>query len=392
MSALETFRRETGAWLDANAPRSLFGVRSQGAFEGYWGGPKSPDPGPDRRRWLELMVAKGWTAPTWPKAYGGGGLSPEEARILDEEMISRALPAALVGMGLVMLGPVLLEMGSEEQKRTHLRAICEGTIRWCQGYSEPSSGSDLASLRTRAIRDGDDFVVDGQKVWTSFADLSDWIFCLVRTDPEVPKHGGISFLLIDMSAPGVTTRRIKLISGVSPFCETFFDSVRVPAKNVVHDVNAGWAVAKSLLNHERTTIGSSIARQMIEAERELVALARQACGPHEGPLADSHIRDQIARNAMRSTAFALTLKRLADGPPGPESSILKIVGTELKQRRSELAAEILGPGALGWEDPNYGEDALKITQDWLRNRASTIEGGTTEIQLNIIARRVLGLR
>lgn len=392
MSALDTFRRETAAWLDAKAPQGIYGLRSRGDFEGYWGGAKTPDPGADQRRWLELMAAKGWTAPTWPRGYGGGGLSPHEARILDEEMARRELPLAVVGMGLAMLGPILLELGTEAQRRAHLPSICDGSVRWCQGYSEPSSGSDLASLRTRARRDGEEYVVDGQKVWTSFADVSDWIFCLVRTDPSVPKHGGISFLLIDMATPGITTRRIKLISGASPFCEAFFDGVRVPTENVVHEVNAGWVVAKSLLNHERTTIGSSIARQMSEAETDLVALARDTSGPDEGPLADAHTREQIAQNSMRSVAFALTLERLAGGAPGPESSILKVVGTELKQRRCELATEILGPRGLGWEDPDYGEQALKLTQDWLRNRASTIEGGTTEIQLNIIARRVLGLR
>ena len=392
MSVPEAFRREVGAWLDANAPEALVGTRGKGAFDGYWGGARTPDPGPALRRWLEVMAARGWTAPTWPQAYGGGGLSPEQAQVLHEELDRRALPPPLVGMGLVMLGPILLEQGTEAQKRAHLPGICQGTVRWCQGYSEPSSGSDLASLRTRAARDGDDFIVDGQKVWTSFADVSDWIFCLVRTDPDAGKHGGISFLLIDMNSPGVSTRRIKLISGASPFCETFFDGVRVPTSQVVGDVNGGWAVAKSLLNFERTTIGSSIAAQLAEAETELVTLARRVCGPDEGPLGDPQIRDDIARNAMRTRAFALTLERLAGGPPGPESSILKVVGSELKQRRTELGVEILGPQGLGWEGPGFSDDALAVTESWLRERAATIEGGTTEIQLNIIARHVLGLR
>lgn len=392
MTDLAIFRRCVGEWIDAHAPPGIYGQRAESAYDGYWGGQKSADPGPDRLRWLEVMRDKRWIAPSWPSAYGGGGLSPVEGQIIKEEIQVRQLPPPLVGIGLMMLGPVILARGTEAQKRTHLSRICDGSVRWCQGYSEPSSGSDLASLRTRAVLDGDHFIVDGQKVWTSFADVSDWIFCLVRSDATASKHGGISFLLMDMNTPGVSARRIKLISGASPFCETFFDGVRVPVENMIGEMNDGWGVAKSVLHYERSTIGTSIAQQMEKAEHDLVAMARTRTGVDTGPLPDAYLREQIARTTMRSAGFALTSERLSKGEPGLESSILKVIGTELKQRRAELAAEILGPRALGWEDESYTEEELRVTTDWLRNRANTIEGGTTEIQLNIIARRVLGLR
>jgi alkylation response protein AidB-like acyl-CoA dehydrogenase len=269
-----------------------------------------------------------------------------------------------------------------------------GEIRWCQGYSEPGSGSDLASLQTKAVRDGDHFVLNGQKVWTSYGDKSDWMFILVRTDFEAAKHSGITFLLMDMETPGVSVRPIKLISGSSPFCETFLADVRVPVRNVVGRVNGGWLLAKALLGHERTMIADAF-KERDDAKR-LVALARRYLGEDGGRVADPHARDRIAQIEMDQACLDLTLARARDGAkagnkPGPESSIFKLYGTELNQRRRELMVEIMGPQALGWEGPGFSEDELKVTRDWLRSRGNSIEGGTSEVQLNIIAKRVLGL-
>ena len=392
---LEDFRRRTHEWLLEHAPKSIFGLR-KGRFEGYWGGRKPAPLAPDVRRWFELMLEQGYTAPTWPARYGGAGLTPDEARVLEAELVALKLPPPLVGFGLAMTGPTLLEFGTEAQKLEHLPTIARGEIRWCQGYSEPGAGSDLASLSTRAEREGDVFVINGQKIWTSYADQSDCIFCLVRTDPQAKKHAGITFLLIDMLSPGVTARRIQLISGASPFCEVFFEDVRVPVANVIGEVNAGWGIAKALLGYERSMVGESFGGQLAGAEEALVEQAREVLGAASGPLPDSSLRAAITDYGMHERAYQLALARIREAAtsgraPGPESSIAKICGSELKQRRWELACRIAGPQALGWEGPGFEANELDMTRDWLRSRANTIEGGTSEIQLNIIAKRVLGL-
>jgi alkylation response protein AidB-like acyl-CoA dehydrogenase len=309
-------------------------------------------------------------------------------------------PVPLIGFGLTMIGPTLLQYGSEEQKREHLPRIVRGEIRWCQGYSEPDAGSDLASLQTRAVREGDHFVVNGTKVWTSYADECDWIFALVRTDPAARKQDGITFLLVDMETPGVSVRPILLISGSSPFCETHFENVRVPVRNVVGRVDGGWTVAKALLGHERSMIadafGATRRRDGGDAAG-LAELARRRLGAGDGALADPVLRDAIAQNEMDTRCFLLTLQRTRDAAkaghrPGPETSIFKVYGTELNQRRCDLAVRIAGPDALGWQEgAGFGADAVQRTRDWLRSRGNSIEGGTSEIQLNIIAKRVLGL-
>jgi alkylation response protein AidB-like acyl-CoA dehydrogenase len=352
------------------------------------------------KTWLEVAAERGFAAPNFPQEYGGGGLSPAETKVLHDEMRRARLPLPLTGFGLTMIGPTLLRYGNEEQKREHLPPICRGGIRWCQGYSEPDAGSDLASLQTRAVRDDDHLVVSGSKVWTSYGDLSDWIFALVRTDPDAKKQEGISFLLIDMETPGVSVRPIKLISGKSPFCETRFDDVRVPIRNVIGGLNSGWTVAKYLLQHERTMIaelfGSAQGRQPQRAGSALANLARDYLGGEEGPLSDAVLRDEIARCEMDDRAFALTVQRSRDAAkaghaPGAESSIFKVYATELNKRRTELGARIAGPAALGWEGAGFDEEELRRTRHWLRARGNSIEGGTSEIQLNIIAKRVLGL-
>ncbi|HEY8516700.1 MAG TPA: acyl-CoA dehydrogenase family protein [Candidatus Binatia bacterium] len=393
MAHLEDFRREVRDWLKANAPKIAYEPVAS-VEDLCWGGKKTTYH-PEVKQWLDVMASRGWTAPTWPKEYGGGGLNKDEARVLSQEMASLGLRPPLIGFGLSMIGPLLLQEGSEELKREHLPPIVRGEVRWCQGYSEPGAGSDLASLQTRAVVDGDDFVLNGQKVWTSYADKADWMFILVRTDPDAPKHEGITFLLMDMSTPGVTVRPIRLISGASPFCETFLTDVRVPRRNVVGRVNGGWAMAKALLGHERTMIAG-----MGTADRttndSLPDHARRYLGERDGKIADPVLRDRVAQIEVDRMCFELTLARARDGAkaghkPGPETSIFKLYGTELNQRRRELMVQIAGPQGLGWEGDGFSDDEIRVTRDWLRSRGNSIEGGTSEIQLNIIAKRVLGL-
>jgi len=346
------------------------------------------------------MLAKGYTAPTWPRAYGGAELSMAEYRIFKEELTRLGLPLPLVGFGLVMIGPILLAAGSDAQKQEHLPKIVRGEIRWCQGYSEPNAGSDLASLGTRAVIEGDTLVINGQKIWTSHADKADWIFCLVRTRAEGKKQAGITFVLIDMETPGISTRPIELISGASPFCEVFFEDVRVPMHHIVGDLHDGWRVAKALLAHERGMVGESVAaggaRAPILSTFNLRDYAIEKIGLSDGTLSDPLLRHQIAQSEMDQELMRLTIRRANDRlrvghQPGPESSIFKIVGTELNMRRWQLAVEIGGLDGLGWEGSAYSDVELAMTRQWLRSRGNSIEGGTSEVQRNIVARHVLGL-
>ncbi len=393
------FRAELSAWLDDNAPRSLWDTGTT-PFQGYWGGAGEPFETDDQRLWFERCLARGWTAPTWPRQYGGGGMPTEDYRIFSEELARRGLPRPLVGFGLAMIGPILLSEASDALKEFHLPRIARGEIRWCQGYSEPGAGSDLASLQARAERDGDHYVVSGQKIWTSHADTADWIFCLVRTDPDAPERSGITFLLIDMSSPGVTTRPIQLISGSSPFCEVFLEDVRVPVDQVVGRENDGWRVAKALLQHERGMVGESVAAGGARAAEltgyTLRAHALETIGLRDGRLTDPLLRDELARFEMTESAFRQTIRRANErvrvgAPPGPESSIFKVAGADLNQHRWELAVRMAGLDGLGWEGAPYSERDRALTRQWLRSRGNSIEGGTNEIQRNIIARRVLGM-
>lgn len=396
MGELESFREEARAWVRETAPKSLWGTSGSGPFEGYWGGAKCTETDPNLLRWRDAGIEKQWTAPSWPTKYGGGGLSREQEDIIHTEMKAIGVPRPVAGQGLAMFGPVLLQYGNEEQRATHLPPIVRGEVRWCQGYSEPNAGSDLANLQLNAERVGDEYVLNGQKTWTSHANLSDWIYCLTRTDSNAPKKQlGISVIMADLSTPGITVRRIDLISGYSPFCETFFDDARVPVGNLIGKENEGWTIAKAILGHERSSIGRSIANQPGSAQREVVARARRHLGVEEGALPDPLLRGEIAELGMLEEAFHLTLARIqqsaASGTPGPEGSITKIVGSELKQRRFELGMKVAGLQGLGWEGPGFAEEDLQYTRDWLRSRASTIEGGSSEIQKNIVSKRVLGL-
>ena len=391
MTDLDTFRAETRAWLEANCPAECRGPVASDE-ERVWGGRNAVFPTPAHKVWLERMGARGWTAPEWPAEYGGGGLSREQAKVLHSEMRRIDAQSPLASFGVWMLGPALLAFGTEEQKQRFLPEIVRGEIRWCQGYSEPGAGSDLAAIQTRAEDRGDHWIVNGQKVWTSYADKADWIFCLVRTDPEAPKHLGISFVLFDMATKGVSTRPITLISGKSPFCETFFDDVRVEKANLVGTLNRGWDVAKALLAHERTMIG---AMGEIAGGRPVGQVATGSIGlDADGRLDEPMLRARIAELEVDAAAFKLALERTGDlakaGQAHPAiASMLKYYGSELNKRRHELLMAAGGADALEWEGERSRDGAT--ARDWLRTKANSIEGGTSEVQLNIIAKHLLQL-
>jgi len=394
MTDLQLFREETKNWLENNCPAEM---RKPGDVT--WGGRNAKFSHPDQKIWLERMGEKGWTCPTWPSKYGGGGLSKEENKVLQEEMFAIGARMPIASFGIWMLGPALLEFASEEQKLEHLPGIIKGEYWWCQGYSEPGSGSDLASLSTKAVIDDDHYVVNGQKVWTTNADQADKIFCLVRTGPQEPKHNGISFLLIDMDQPGVTTKPITLISGKSPFCETFFDDAIAPTKDLIGGLNKGWTVAKRLLEHERTMISSMGLGGGGEGGKKMSGLAemsRKYVGFNKNnQIADSSLRMKVARHDLNSRAFGLTMKRIGEetklGAPSAASSMGKYFGSENNKLRYELMLEAMGVKGIGWEGDSFSMEELAITRDWLRTKANSIEGGTSEVQLNVISKRVLGL-
>ncbi|MDG1204991.1 MAG: acyl-CoA dehydrogenase family protein [Pseudomonadales bacterium] len=390
--SLESFREETRTWLEENCPASIRTPMPADEYPG--GGRRASYKNPDTKVWMDRMSEKGFTVPTWPKEYGGAELNSDENRVLQEELRRISARPSLVGMGLSMIGPALLEYGTDEQKAEHLPKISSGQIWWCQGYSEPNSGSDLASLQTKAIVDGDDYIINGQKIWTSGADNADWIFCLVRTDFEAPKHNGITFILFDMTTPGVSVKPIKLISGLSPFCETFFEDVRASRKNVIGTVNDGWTVAKRLLQYERTMIGGIGGGG--PKVKSLAEVADTYVGKQNGKLADLDLRDGILNHSMNDRAFGLTVRRTQEESkstkaPSFVSSMFKLYGTEQNMAKYELMLKAMGSQMLGWQGDGYEADELTQTRAWLRSKANSIEGGTTEVQYNIIAKRVLGL-
>ncbi len=359
MSDLETFRSDTRAWLETHCPTSMRGAGASAIGEDgdspIWGGRRAKWTNPEAKLWLDRMADKGWTAPVWPKEYGGGGLSSAEARVLQQELGRIKARPPLMSFGIWMLGPVLLEYATQEQKREHLPKIVRGEIRWCQGYSEPGAGSDLASLRTKCEDKGDHFLINGQKIWTSYANYADWIFCLVRTD-TTKKHEGISFILFDMTTPGIEARPIKLISGNSPFCETFFTDVKVPKANLVGKLNGGWDIAKRLLQYERQNISAGGFGG--GGGYDLEHAAKEHIGTENGKLADADLRARITAHKMEARAFALTVRRLeeeakAKKGPSPAVSIVKYAAAKVNQDRSELLVEALGHQGLGWEGDGF---------------------------------------
>src|SRR5579863_4472480 len=379
-------RTELRNWLEANCPAEMR-QPIRGDDDICWGGRNWAFQSPAQKAWLERMAARGFTVPTWPKDYGGAGLTREEAAVLAQEMRRIGARPALTSFGISMLGPALLKFGNEEQKRLYLNQIARGEIRWCQGYSEPGAGSDLASLRTKCEDRGDHFLVNGQKIWTSYADKADWIFCLVRTDTS-KKHEGISFILFDMASPGIEARPIKLISGSSPFCETFFTDVKVPKANLVGKLNGGWEIAKRLLQYERQNISSGGFGG--GAGIELEDIARKYVGEDEGRVADADLRARIAAHRMEAKAFALTVRRVEEEAKagkgvGPAVSIIKYAAAKLNQERFELMVEAMGTQGLGWEGEGFNAGEIAATRGWLRSKGNSIEGGTSEVNLNVVA-------
>ncbi len=404
MESLESFRQEVRSWLEENCPPSQRRPRD-GETPLPWGSPQAVE---ESNLWLERCANKGYTCPTWPTEYGGGGLSKEEEKVLRQEVAAMGSQLPGASFGTHMLGPVLLELGSPEQKQRFIPDIVHNRIVWAQGYSEPGAGSDLAGLQTRAERVGDEYVINGSKIWTTGANNADWMFCLVRTDPDAAKHDGISFILFDLKSPGVSISPIELISGASEFCQVFFEDVRAKAENLIGEKNKGWAIAKRLLQYERTMIsgmgGGGGGGQRSGAKKKRVArkyrsmadIALQYVGEVDGKLGDATLREQATQYEMDTICFALTTKRAgeeskAQKGPGHTASMFKWYGTELNKRRCEIMVTAMGTQALGWEGDGFERHELEHTRAWLRSKGNSIEGGTSEVQMNVIAKRVLGL-
>lgn len=384
MTKEDAFRAEVRAWLEENCPASKRGLC--GEDDSCFGGMRWKFKDEDQRLWLERMASRGWTAPEWPKIYGGGGLSATQANILREELARIDAFPALSSLGIWMLGPALLKFGTEEQKRKYLPPIVRGEVRWCQGYSEPNAGSDLVSLQTRAEKVGDHFIVNGQKIWTTFGYLSDWMFGLVRTNPTKPRHEGISFILLDMHSSGVTVQRFKMLSGAEHFAQVFFDNVKVPVENLVGTLDRGWDVAKYLLNFERAMIGAVNRGE----SSKLLPFALKHLGI-DGLRAEPALRAKIVELAMEIEAFETMLTLYGDEAAagatlGAKSSMLKYFATELAVKREEMKVSILGLAGL-----DLDSSLQYVSFDWLMSLPNRMGGGSSEIQLNVVSKRVLEL-
>lgn len=347
-----------------------------------------------------ILNAKGWLATTWPTEFGGPGWTPVQRHIFEEECC-RAYAPRIVPFGLSMLGPVLQKFGTKEQQDHYLPRILDGTDWWCQGYSEPGAGSDLASLKTKAVRDGDEWVINGQKTWTTLGQHADWIFCLCRTDPDAKQQSGISFILVDMKTPGIELRPIKLIEGGHEVNEVFFTDVRVPYENLVGEENKGWTIAKYLLTHERTGIaGVGFSMQALEEVKALARKVQRNGRPLiEDPLFAARVAQaEIDLEAMKITNLRMLFKAQQQGAPGPETSILKIKGTVINQELKDLARRALGPAAAPF--PGYVNDGNLMfgpadtannAARYFNNRKTSIFGGSNEIQRNILTKTMLEL-
>jgi len=372
----EAFREKARAWLEANLPEPFEGEHT------------IEDPGyvPYLRVWQRKLAEGGWLGITWPTEFGGQGLGPVEQSIFNEELAKAGAPNIIGLVGVALIGPTIAMLGTPEQKERYLRNILHGEEVWAQGFSEPDAGSDLGSLACRAVRDGDEFVVNGQKTWTSYAQASDWIFLLVRTDAEVPKYKGITCLLVDMKTEGVSVRPLRMMSGDSAFNEVFFSDVRVPVENVLGEINGGWKVAITALMHERSNIGGGATVQLSRFLDEVVELAR-----NRGLANDPVTRQKLAQAILELDVYKMTSARAQSAvgkgqTPGPEGSILKMFWSNFNQSLVQTALEIAGP---------YGQQTVgeyePMTYQYLRSRGNSIEAGTTEVLKNTIANRVLGL-
>ena len=397
MTELETFKQEVAQWLEENCPASM--RKPIVSEEMVWGSSNLQFLSEDQKLWFERMRDRGWFAPSWPREYGGGGLSPKEARILEIEMARLGCRQPQYNLGVWMLGPVLVEVGTHEQKLEHLVPMMRGQQRWCQGFSEPNAGSDLASLKTSARRvtdeQGDAYIVNGGKIWTSDGDKGDWMYALVRTSTEGKKQDGISFMLIDMKSPGVTVKPIELISGKSSFCQVFFDDVRVPVRQLVGKEGEGWSLAKKLLQHERAAMSKFTEGGAPSHDALKTALPYMV--DEQGKVNEPVLRDKLAGLLMDAQAFTLTHRRvtekaLARKDVSAPSSIMKLVQTEQEVAKYELLEQALGMRGLGWDaGEDFTADEIEVCRAWLRSKSYTIAGGSSEVQLNIIAKRVLEL-
>jgi alkylation response protein AidB-like acyl-CoA dehydrogenase len=385
----QLFRDEFRAWLEVNIPEGWSGVDV-----------REPESSQDRfvflRAWQKKMADAGWVGIHWPKEYGGRGASIIQQTIFVEEMARSSAPPLINVLGLSLLGPTLIAYGTPEQKKRFLANILNADEIWCQGYSEPNAGSDLAALRTEAVLDGDHFIVNGQKTWTSFGHHADWCFAVVRTDPEAPKHKGLTYMLIDMHAPGVDVRPLKQMTGESEFNEVFFENVKVPVDNVVGKVNSGWEIALATLMFERGTLGASLQVAFKRQLDRLVELSRSIKRNGKPASEDPIIRQKLGQIYTEVEIFRLnqmrTITRMAkSGVPGPEGSIQKIFWSEMNQRMQKTAMEILGPYGQLTRDSSHAIDGGQWVHHYLRSRGNTIEAGTSEIQRNIIGHFVLGL-
>ena len=383
---LEDFRTEAAQWLKANFPPALAGKAMMGTDRHGDG---------DIAAWRKAIGAKGWATPTWPAEYGGGGLSPAQARVLSQEMAKiGAFNPLMFGMGVTMIGPTILDYGTEAQKAKHIPPIVRGEVQWCVGYSEPGAGSDLASLQTKAVDNGDGWTINGQKTWTSGAQYSDWCGCLVRTDPTAKKHDGISFMLIDMHQKEIETRPIALIAGASPFCETFFTDAKAPRDALLGQLNVGWTVGKRLLQHERASqTGASMGGRAVPLDQIAKKYVELDA---DGRIADLDLRSRLTRHLMDAKVHGLTLARAmaeakGNADPGNAPSVLKNSATHVAQTRAELTLEIFGHQGLGWEGAEFTREELETVRGWLAGKAMSIYGGSSEIQNNIISKRILGL-
>ncbi|ABV87463.1 acyl-CoA dehydrogenase family protein [Shewanella pealeana] len=397
MSDMDLFKNDVKQWLEENCPHSLRTPTPENEL--VWGGKNVNFVTQDMRDWFERMRDKRWFCPGWPSEYGGGGLSATEVNILEKEMLRMRCRPPQINLGIWMLGPVLLKYGTEEQKKRLLLPMTQGEVRWCQGFSEPNAGSDLANIRTSAVDMGDHFLVNGSKIWTSYGDKSDWMYALVRTDNNASKHAGISLLALDMASAGVTPKTIDLISGKSTFCEVFFDNVKVPKDNLIGDVNGGWPLAKLLLQHERSAM-SKFGEFSLPNHFHLKTFVNDYMPkPHTVSETILHARTVVCD--MEERIFNLTVQRMGEEARSgkdvfPTMSIMKYAHSEQEKVKFELLLDVMGYRALGWQldgcaNDSFSEQELSVTRGWLNSFTQTIAGGSSEVQLNVIAKRVLNL-